>query len=81
LPVRVEVFHLVLRVAQASTAWRRAAGNAGPKYAENYRESVQWEVAIDRIFAESRSLFEALRHDPDAMIRQLAGKMVELGDA
>jgi hypothetical protein len=75
LAVRVEVFQLIRRVAQASTAWRRAARDAGSKYADNYRESVEWEVAVDRIFVESRSQFEALRNDSDAAIRQLAEEM------
>jgi hypothetical protein len=76
LPVRVELFRLVRQVAQVSTAWRRAAGDAGGLYAENYRERVKWEVAVDRIFAESRSQFEVLRHDPDAAIRQIADEVI-----
>jgi hypothetical protein len=75
LPVRVELFQLVRQVAQASTAWRRAAGDAGSAYADNYREKVEWEVAVDRIFVESRSQFEALRHDSEAVISQFAEEL------
>ena len=75
LPVRVELFQLVRQIAQASTAWRRAAGDAGSVYAENYREKVEWEIAVDRIFVESRSQFEVLRHDSDAVISQFADEL------
>lgn len=75
LPVRVELFQLVRQVAQASTAWRRAASDAGNVYVENYREKVEWEVVVDRIFAESRSQFEALRHDSDAVISKFADEL------
>lgn len=76
LSVRVELFQLVRQVAQASTAWRRAADDAGSIYADNYQEKVDWEVAVDRIFGESRSKFEALRRDSDAAIGQFADELV-----
>lgn len=72
LPARVELFELVRQVAQASSAWRRAANDAGSAYAENYREKIGWEVAVDRIFVDSQPRFEALQQDPDIVISQLA---------
>jgi hypothetical protein len=75
LVARAEIFQLVRQVAQSSTAWRRAAGDAGVAYAANYREKVEWELAVDRIFVDSRSQFETLRQDPDAAISQLADEL------
>jgi hypothetical protein len=44
------------------------------------RERVEWEVAVDRIFVESRSQFEALRGDSEAVISQFADELAARSD-
>jgi hypothetical protein len=44
---------------------------------DKYREKVEWEVAVDGVFVESRSQFEALRHDSEAVISQFADELAE----
>ena len=78
LAVRVELFELVERIAKASTAWRRAAGEAGAAYADNYRERVNWEVAVDKIFAESLPRLEALRGDSNSAICRIANELMRV---
>jgi hypothetical protein len=74
-PARVEIFELVQAISRASTAWRRAAHDAGVAYEEAYRPAVRWEMEVDRIFMESVPRLEALSRDPNPVIGRMADEL------
>ena len=75
--VRLGLLDLLLRIQKASHAWRKAARIAKPEYAPNYREKIEWELAVDSALRETVPDLEAIRLDFDTRISFKAGELLD----